>query len=212
MLLLVACAAVASRTQLRTDMAAFLPRSASLAQQVLTEQATRGAASHLILLAIEGAPPRTLALLSEATAERLRRHAAFVEVLNGDARTFGGVRNFFWRNRYLLSAGGTADRFTVAGLHAALVDDLGLLGSDLGMLIQQTLPNDPTGEMWTLLRQFGGAMGPRSRDGAWVSPDGDRALLLIHTLAAGFDIDAQQHALAVIGSAFARARRAVPGS
>ena len=41
-------------------MAAFLPRSNSMAQQALTDQATNGAASHVILLAIEGATPQAL--------------------------------------------------------------------------------------------------------------------------------------------------------
>ena len=46
------CAAVVSRTVLRTDMAAFWPHSATLAQQALTGQASQGAASRLILVAI----------------------------------------------------------------------------------------------------------------------------------------------------------------
>ncbi|MGH7052190.1 MAG: MMPL family transporter, partial [Acetobacteraceae bacterium] len=210
--LLIACAAIVVRTPLRTNMAAFLPHSAGLAQQVLTEQASNGAGAHLILLAVEGAPAPTLAALSEVTAGKLRRHSAFIDVLNGDARSLAGVRRFFWHNRYLLSAGVTADRFTAGGLRAALVGDLGLLGSDLGMVIQQTLPSDPTGELLALSRRLGGAGGPHSRDGVWLSADGRRALLLIHTRAAGFDIDAQQHALSVIRDAFASARRAVPGA
>ncbi|MDD2705193.1 MAG: hypothetical protein PHU07_07670, partial [Acidocella sp.] len=49
LLLLIACAVVIARTQFRTDMGAFLPRSAPMAQQVLTEQVNSGAASHLVL-------------------------------------------------------------------------------------------------------------------------------------------------------------------
>ena len=212
LLLVIVAAAVVARTPLRTDMAAFLPRSASLAQQVLTEQVSNGAASHLILLAIDGAPPNTLAASSEALAARLRSNEAFVDVANGDDKSFAGTRDFVWRNRYLLSADVAADRFTVAGLHAALAHDLGLLGSDLGAFIQLSLPSDPTGELLTLLHQLGGANGPHSRDGVWFSADDHRALLLIHTRSAGFDIDAQQRALAQIHDAFEEVGRAVPGA
>ena len=51
------CAASSpARTSYRTDMGDFLPHSASLAQQVLAGQVNGGAASHIVLLAISGAP------------------------------------------------------------------------------------------------------------------------------------------------------------
>src|SRR5579872_3877225 len=175
LLLVIVAIGIVIRTPLRTDMAAFLPRSASVAQQVLTEQVSNGAASRLVLLAIEGAPPKTLAAMSKAIAARLRSNDAFVEVVNGDGKSFAGTQDFVWRNRYLLSADVTADRFTVAGLHAALTSDLGLLNTDLGALVQLSLPNDPTGELLTLLHQFAGANGPHNRDGVWFSADNSRA-------------------------------------
>ncbi len=212
LLFVIACALVVSRTPIRTDMAAFLPRSSSPAQQVLAEVASKGAASHLILIALEGAPPSALAALSEAMADRLRRQMAFDEVANGDDKSFSGIEKFVWRNRYLLNADVAANRFTVAALHARLESDLGLLSSDLGGLIQQSLPSDPTGELLTLLHDLGGAVTPSNRDGVWFSADGSRALLLIYTRAAGFDINSQQDALALIHGAFTHARHVVPGT
>lgn len=212
LLVVIVSAVVVARTQIRTDMTAFLPRSASMAQQVLTEQVSSGAASHLILLGIEGAPPRVLSALSKYLAAHLRTDPAFIDVSSGDEASLGGVRDFVWRNRYLLSPGVTPDRFTVAGLHAALQNDLGVLGTDVGALIKQTLPSDPTGEIRVLLDKLAGAKGPHSHDGVWVSADQSRALVLVHTRAAGFDIDAQEQALTRIGDAFEQARRAVPGS
>ena len=208
----IACLVVVARTQIRTDMAVFLPRSASMAQQVLTDQVNSGAASHLILLAVDGAPPPVLASLSKAMADRLRQDPAFVDVANGDDKSFAGVQEFVWRNRYLLSTDVNAGRFTVAGLHEALQNDLGLLGSDMGTFILKTLPSDPTGELLTLTRQLEGAKGPQSRDGVWFSANGSRALLLIHTGTAGVNIDAQQHDLTLIRAAFERARGDVPGA
>ena len=187
-------------------MAAFLPQSASMAQKALTEQVNNGATSHLILLGLEGAPPQTLAALSRGLASRLRPQPAFIGVANGDDASFAGVADFVLRHRYLLSGDVTADHFTTAGLHAALETDLGLLSTDMGVVLQGNLPNDPTGEALTLMRQLGGTPGPRSRDGVWFSPDGRRALLLLHTAAAGFDIERQQQALRQVGEAFDQAR------
>ena len=212
LLAVLACAAIVGFTRFRTDMAAFLPRAALPAQLVLTEQATNGAASHIILVGIGGAAPTVLAALSKQMAVILRREPAFVDVANGDDGSFSDVRDMVWRNRYLLSPDVTADRFTEAGLHAALTGDLALLSSDLGPFIQQSLPADPTGETRALLRLLTASDSPRESDGVWVSADGAEALLLLHTRAAGFDIDAQQRNLILIGAAFDRVRAAVPGA
>ena len=212
MFLLLGCIAVIFRTSFRTDMGAFLPHSASVAQQALTVQVNEGTASHLVLLAVTGAPPAVLAAVSQTMAATLRQQPEFIDVMNGDDKSFAGVQDFVWRNRYLLSPDVSAARFTVAGLHDALVNDLGLLGSDLGAVIQQSLPGDPTGEMMALLPQLGTATSPSTSDNVWVSPDGASALLLVHTKVPGFDIDAQQRDLVLIGTAFKSARNAVPGA
>lgn len=212
LIVLAGCAVIVARAPLRTDMAAFLPHSSSVAQEALTEQVNHGAASHLIILALTGAPPAMLAALSQDVAARLRQEPGFVDILNGDDHSFAGVQRFIWDNRYLLSPGVTAKGFTVAGLHAALQGDLGLLDSDMGSALQGSLPGDPTGAALTLMTQMHPGQGPRSLDGVWFSADGSRALLLVHTAAPGFDIDGQQQALMRIGAAFDAARAALPGA
>jgi predicted exporter len=215
LLMLALCVGILVRTRFRTDMGDFLPRSAPMAQQVLTEQVTSGAASHLTLLAITGAPAPVLAALSEALATRLRRQPAFTDTLNGDPQSFAAEQDFVWRNRYLLSPYVTAGHFSEAALHAALLNDIFLLGSDLGMMLQQSLPGDPTDEALRLTPLLSGGQnpgGPLSQDGVWFSADGARAILLVHTRAAGFDIDAQAQALAAQQSDFAAARAATPGA
>ena len=208
LLIVVLAIAVLAHTPLRTDMAAFLPRSSTPAQQVLIEQASSGASSRIVLLAIEGAPPTTLVSLSKVLATRLKHDDAIADVLNGDEAS-SGIRDFVWNNRYLISDKVTADRFTVAGLRTALVNDLGLLGSAMAPLLQQSLPNDPTGEILTLLNRLAGPSRPHTRGGIWLSSDETRAVLMVHTRAAGFDIDAEAHALSLIRAAFADARRDV---
>jgi predicted exporter len=212
LLALILCGVVAVRAPLRTDMAAFLPHSASMAQKALTDQVNSGAASHLILAAVVGAPSQVLAALSLGLATRLRQQPAFIGVANGDQASFAKTQDFVWRNRYLLSSSVSAGQFTVAGLHAALENDLGLLGSDLGVVLQSSLPSDPTGEALTLMRQLGAGPAPQSRDGVWFSQDGSRALLLLHTTAPGFDIEGQQRALTLIDAAFSQTRASVPAA
>lgn len=210
--LLALCGCIAARTSYRTDMGDFLPHSASLAQQVLSSQVNGGAASHIVLLSITGAPTPVLAALSQTLATQLRRQPAFLDVLNGDEDSFKAVQNYVWNNRYLLSPQVSAAEFSAPGLHRALQGDLSLLGSELGMALGQSLPGDPTGEIFPLMRQLASGPGPTTQNGAWVAPDGTAALLLVHTAAPGFDLDAQQQALANIRLAFAQARAATAGA
>ncbi len=209
---LACCAGVIAQAQFRTDMGAFLPRSAPMAEQVLTAQASSGAASHLILLAISGAPVPMLARLSEALAADLRQRPEFIDVMNGGAGSFSGVQDFVWRNRYLLSPDVTPAEFSEAGLHAALLNDLALLGSDAGAFAAQSIPADPTGEAMALLPVLTPASGPAMLNGVWFSPDGSLALLLIHSRAPGFDLDGQQRAMQLIQANFAASARAIPGA
>ena len=197
---------------IRTDMSAFLPRSPAPAERILVDELQDGTASRLVLVALAGAPAPVLARLSVGVATALRRDRGFRLVANGAASGRDADRAFLWNNRYLLSPAVTPERFTVAGLHAALADDLLLLNSDLGILAKRTLPDDPTGEMLRLADALAAAGQPANREGVWFSPDGRRALLFIETRAPGFDIDGQGRALAALGTAFAAVRAATEGA
>jgi predicted exporter len=207
---LIACIAIIARTRLSTDMSAFLPRSPSPAQQVLVDQVQNGVVSRLILVAVDGAPEAALAALSKEMGKHLRAAPEIGLVANGEEVGLDQERDFIWRHRYVLSRAVTPEHFTAASLRQALENDLQLLRSDMGLLVKRSLPNDPTGEILLLLGQFAGDARPPSRDGVWFSGDGKRAMLLVQTRAAGFDIDAQQRALELIGAAFDGARQALP--
>ena len=206
---LLAGCAVIMRTDFSTDMSAFLPRSPRPAQQILVDQLREGVVSRLILLAVEGASSDTLAALSKAIAGDLRADPQFGIVSNGDETAFARDRDLLWRNRYLLSPEVVPGHFSPAALHAALQADVQLLGSDIGVLAKQSIPADPTGEMLRLIEAFASQSHPATHDGVWMSADGSRALLMVQTVAAGFDLDAQEHALQRIDAAFAAARRGV---
>ncbi|MGQ0524055.1 MAG: MMPL family transporter [Betaproteobacteria bacterium] len=200
-----ACAFIISRTEFHADLSAFLPRSPTPAQQVLVEQLRDGVVSRLILIGIEGDAPPALAQTSKRLAGRLRQQAGIATVNNGEDTGAEEDREFLWRNRYLLSPAVTPGHFSAASLRRALEENLQLLGSPAGALLQRTLPNDPTGELLRLIEQFAGQARPEARHGVWFSGNGERALLVVQIRAAGFDIDAQEHVLASIRRDFAHA-------
>jgi predicted exporter len=206
------CAVLISKTPLSTDMSAFLPRSPSAEQQILVDQVRNGVASRLILLGIEGAPPDTLVQLSRSLAARLRAGNEFISVENGNTDALAADRDFIWRNRYLLSPGVAPGRFTAAALHTTLEKDLQLLGSPMATAVKRILPNDPTGELLSLIDQLVGAARPHAHDGIWLSPNERRAVLVVETRPTGFDIDLDQALLSRIDDAFAAARHEVPGA
>ncbi len=203
---LLGCGLVISRTTITTDLSAFLPRTPTPEQQLLMDQLRDGLASRLILVGIEGADAPTRARLSKQVAQRLRDDQAFLSVNNGEPVNTERDRAYLFNNRYLLSPAVTPARFETDGLHAALAESIDLLASPAGLMVKSLLPRDPTGEMVQLLGQLNSGTSPPSVNGAWASRDGDRALLLMQTRAAGSDTDAQQSAMAAIRQAFETAR------
>lgn len=199
---IVACAILVSRTEFSADLTAFLPRSASPAQEVLVEQLRDGVVSRLVLIGLEGAPPAVLAQTSKALAGALRKHDAFIAIDNGEDTGDAKDRAFLWHNRYLLSPAIGEGHFSSDAIRAALEESVQSLGSPAGMLVQRTLPSDPTGELLRLVTALEGQARPETRHGVWFSASGTRALLVAQTRAAGYDIDGQARALDAIRSAF----------
>lgn len=193
-----------------TDMSAFLPRAPEPAQQVLVDQLRDGVASRLILVSFEGAPTATLAAVSRSVADDLRRVPDFSLIDNGTGVSQAD-QDYIWNHRYLLSEGVTPDRFTVAGLHQALDQDLQLLSSGMAPLLKGSIGPDPTGETLAFVRRMAGEAQRQIRDGVWTAQDGTRAVLLAQTKAPGFDIDAQEQALNAIHRAFAAAQASIDG-
>ena len=203
-----ACAALVTiRTRYVTDLSALLPTHPSPAQRVLVEQLRDGAASRLVLAALEGGDPATQALVSRALAHRLRQDPAFSLIEDGERTTAERDRQFLFEHRYLLSEAVSAERFSAAGLHRAIESTIEDLASPAGLLLRPLVPRDPTGEMQEILEQLSRTAVPRTRDGVWVSAHGERTVLLAQVAASGSDIDAQDRALRMIRTAFAQASR-----
>src|SRR5262249_4222031 len=161
-----------------------------------------GVVSRLILVGVEGPSVPVLAALSQELAVRLGGEAEFVYAANGSQEQLAADTDFLMRHRYLLSPGVTAERFSAAGLRVALASDLAVLGSSLGRLTTRLLPAAPTGEFGRVIELLEPETSPQKENGVWFNPTGTRALLLLQTRAAGFDIDAQERALARVRSVF----------
>ncbi len=207
LLAMLAGAAVAWHGRFSADISFFLPARPTAEQQILVDQLEEGAVSRLLMLAIEGGDAAQRAELSRDLRRRLAALPEFVSAQNGDAGSQDAERDFLLAHRYLLSPAVTPERFTVAGLHAAIADSIDLLASPAGLLLKPYLTRDPTGEMVELLGSLGGGTQPNSVDGVWAARDGRRALLLVQTRALGSDTDGQERAIALIRRQFAAASR-----
>jgi predicted exporter len=212
LLLMALSALVLMRARYSADLSAFLPRSPSATQQLLVQQLEDGLASRLILIGIDGADGAARARLSHELAMRLRAQSEFVGVSNGESASQDRDREFIFEHRYALSGAVTPERFSVAGLRAAIADNLELVTSPAGLLAKSLFVSDPTGETLQVIEQLQGAAQPRREEGVWTSSDGARALLIAQTRAAGSDTDAQARALALIRSAYAASLAGLAGA
>src|SRR5205085_1173791 len=201
--LAIIAAAIVAHASYTADLSAFLPRSPTATQQLLIEQLRSGPAARLLLLAIEGGSGAERSQVSAELARRLRADPAFVAVNNGDAAGLERDREFLFAHRYQLSESLTPERFSAAGLRAAITDSLDLLASPAGTLLKPLFTRDPTGEMLGILDTLGAGRLPRAAEGVWSSPDGRHALLMAQVRAAGSDTDAQQAACDTVRRALA---------
>jgi len=200
-------AVVIARAHYVTDLSAFLPSKPTPKQRLLVDQLREGPASRLILIALERSDARTRAEMSRAIARRLRADREFSRIENGERTTAERDRRFLFEHRYLLSEAVSAERFSVAGLRRALQATIDDLASPAGLMVKSLVPHDPTGEMLQILDQLARTAGPLTRDGVWVSADGERTVLLAQVAAPGSDTDALDHAQQAIRAAYTQASR-----
>ena len=201
---LLVCAAAMLGARYSTDMSVFLPAHPSEEQQLLVDQIKDGALSRVLLLGIEGGSAAARAEASQALAGWMRDSAAFTAVVNGHAAGFERDRELLLRYRYLLSPAVTPGRFEAGGLREAVAASIAQLGSSAGLALKALFARDPTGEMLQLLDALSSQSSPAAGDGVWVSPNGERALLMAMTRASGADTDAQERLLAEVRERFAQ--------
>ena len=184
------------------DLSAFLPANPTPLQKQLVDQLRSGPASRLILVALEDGDLQARAQVSLGMAQRLRNDAEFSSVDDGEPVSAERDRDFLFQHRYLLSDTVTAQRFSAAGLRAAIEETIENLATSTGLMLKSLVPHDPTGEMLHIIDELARTQGPRTQNGVWVSADGARTLLVAQTAALGSDTDAQERDLDAISTAF----------
>ena len=205
-LLVLAGGWLARNLEVAGDLRRFMPEPRTPEQKLLVEGVGEGPGSRLLLVALEGAPPEVLAGQSAVLREVLASDPRFALATNGGAASLEQVPEALRPYRYLLSP--TLDRHTLDAdylrdeLEARLQD----LGSPAGHMLEPLLPSDPTLEVRALADQWQGAAAPKRLHGVWFDHAGERALLLVQTVAAGFDPDGQAQALEAVHAAFGQAR------
>ncbi|MEO7009875.1 MAG: transporter [Caldimonas sp.] len=198
-----ACIWIAARSNYVADLSAFLPSAPTAEQRVLLDQVHTGIVARLVLIGIEGGDTPARAAASRQLATSMRASGLFDSVNNGDNAGFEQTGRFLFEHRYLLSPAVDAERFSVAGLRAAIDDTVALLGTPAGALVKPILLRDPTGETVRIAESMLPTHAPRSDGGVWVSRSAARAVLVATTHAEGADLDAQQRALEFIHASFA---------
>lgn len=209
LVLLVAGGLLTWRVPPRADLVEFLPAGRTPASAFLFRELQSGAATTLLLAAIEGAPREELARLSRETAAGLRASGRFAFVGDGSLQLSEAEQAFLFRHRYLLSAETTPEAFAAPALRAKLEALLDGLRSAASPLLARFGFADPTGAFLGLAAGWLGDSRVESADGAWFAPGGARALLVARGQGAGLDAEAQRAAMAAFQTAFDAAR---PGS
>jgi len=198
---------VAPRVQLSGDLRKFMPAPQTPAQKLLIDELGEGPGSRLLLVALSGDAPETLAAQSQALRERLLATRAganvpFKLVANGADIGLDAIPQRLRPYRYLLSPTLDTQRFDAGFLRSELDARVQDLGSPAAAMIEPLLPSDPTLETLKLAQAWQPANAPQRLHGVWFDRAGREALLAIETHAAGFDPEGQQVAVDAIRTAF----------
>ena len=201
-LVLVAASAlfIAPRLQMSGDLRRFMPDPQTPAQVLLIDELGEGPGARLLLVALSGAEPTTLAAQSMALRERLQANPHLALVANGGDADFAAIPDRLRAYRYLLV---DPPALGADALRAALDERLQDMGSPAAAQVEALLPSDPTLQTLAVAEAWRPAATPQLVEGAWFDRAGRRALLAIQTRAAGFDPTGQALAVASIEAAFA---------
>jgi predicted exporter len=196
---------VSQRLKISTDLRSFMPAPTTPDQRLLMEQVGDGPGSRLLLLAISSKTPHAasdaqLAALSQGLSKALGADKRYSQVINGSF-DLGALDSKLLPYRYLLSPTLDTQPLDEAYLADQLQQRLDDLSSPAASMLKGLLPRDPTLEVLKLAQLWAPARSPEVREGVWFSPQGE-ALLLVQTVAAGFDPGAQQLAIDGIQHAF----------
>jgi len=204
-LLLVAGWLVGQHLQLSGDLRKFMPQAKTPAQKLLMDELGEGPGSRLLLVALSGDDPATLAQQSQALRRALSSSPLFALVANGDTG-LDAIPERLRPYRYLLSDTLDTQQLDAATLRQAFDARVEDLGSPAASLVEPLVSSDPTLETLKLAESWQPANAPQRLHDVWFDRAGTQALLVAETLAPGFDPNGQQAAVSTIRNDFARIR------
>jgi predicted exporter len=197
---------IGQRLELSGDLRKFMPSAQTPSQKLLIDELGEGPGSRLLLVALSGSTPETLAAQSSALREKLATQRWFGLVANGAEGGLDAIPERLRPYRYLLSPALDTQRLDAAYLADELATRVQDLGSPMANLIEPLLPSDPTLETLKLAESWEPVNAPQRLHGVWFDRAGREALMVLETRAAGFDPTGQQAAIDAIHSAFATVR------
>ncbi|HWU53514.1 MAG TPA: hypothetical protein VN153_11955, partial [Tahibacter sp.] len=119
-----------------TDLRSFMPPPRTPEQRLLLDEIGEGPGSRLLLVAISGAKPETLAAQSQALREALSKDRRFAFVANGGEAGLDAIPERLRPYRYLLSPTLDSERFDADTLRDELQQRVQDLGSPAAALIE----------------------------------------------------------------------------
>jgi len=192
---------------LDSDYSAFLPGGTTEAQRTLIRELREGLGSRVVLIALDGAAPSSLAQASRGLVQALRKTEDFRYVSNGEAGLGERELTLLTANRYALSDRlDASDPFSRTHLRAALEDRVESLSGSAGIIEKRFLASDPTAETLRVLAHVAPRKAPQRIDGVWFDAQGSRALIVAQTRALGSDLEGQAAAMAALERAFTASR------
>jgi predicted exporter len=185
-----------------SDLRLFMPTPKTRPQQLLLEEIGEGPASRVLVIALQGAAPETLADVSRALVAELGGNDDFQVVSNGEL-ALDAFPDRLLAYRYLLSPTSDSQRFATQYLHDQLQARARDLASPVASFLEPWLPRDPTLELLKVLQSWQPMQEPNRLYDVWFDREGKRALLIAETRAAAFDPAGQRVALDALQRAFA---------
>ena len=183
--------------KIESDLGQFLPNGADGGPDLLLDTLRDSPASRVLLIDLSGASDKQLAETAKRLSSALAATPHFAHVLGVDNALPEAEQALLFRYRYLLNAAPLDETALKTALQQRLKELA--LGAPLD---HQQLRRDPTATHRQTLQRLMGGSGPQRHLGVWFSADHQHALLLLHSTAPAFALDAQQAAIETIHHSF----------
>ncbi|MEY4684995.1 MAG: hypothetical protein RLZ25_1454 [Pseudomonadota bacterium] len=190
------------KTVITSDLTFFLPKATQPHEKLLLTASREGPGSRMLLVEVTGGSQKERFMTTDALVLKLRASDRFSRVQSGiDPQDLLHLEERLFPYRFVLSPS-SPSQWEATTLHHALELRAVALFSVAGRLEERWLGRDPLGSWKQYLDQLTSASMPTLVGGHWVDASQNKALILIETRSAGFDIQAQEEAQRFVYSSF----------